>query len=304
MQGIDYAKISITAKLVAHFRQYSDIPFAEDVASFVKAEAAVQAIAAKLKADEKTPEQQKEMVKESNWSAPLLEARYKSIVELIQQTGIKQVLELASGFSLRGLAMASQDAEFNYVETDLADINEEKKKLVTLLRTKHGLSDLGNHHIITANALDRGELEAATAPLKRDQPLAIVNEGLIPYLSTTEQESLADNVHYLLGKFNGGAWITPDFATRDVADAVSEHRKRFREAINSTTERQLHGAAFASEEALNEFIRNHGFSGTSQWQIDVVPTLVSPERLGISDEVVKRLKPQMRIWLLRETSPA
>lgn len=38
MHSIDYSKISITAKLVAHFRKYSDIAFADDVTSFVSSE--------------------------------------------------------------------------------------------------------------------------------------------------------------------------------------------------------------------------------------------------------------------------
>ncbi|MFN8656565.1 MAG: class I SAM-dependent methyltransferase [Candidatus Obscuribacterales bacterium] len=297
MHSIDYSKISITAKLVAHFRKYSDIAFADDVASFVKAEEALREIAEKLDTAAVSSDKRNEMSYESKLTAPLLEARYKSIVQLIHKTGIKQVLELASGFSLRGLAMAD-DVELHYVESDLADINAEKKKLVTLLRAQYGLSDFGNHHIVTANALASSDLEAATASFNPDQPLVIVNEGLIPYLSAEEQAVLADNVRLLLSKFNGGAWITPDFTTRQVADAVSENRQRFRQAINSTTNTQLHGAAFASEDALNKFISSHGFSGDHYYQTELVTNLVSPQRLGLSDAVVEGLKPQMRIWLL------
>jgi len=297
MQGIDYSKISITAKLVAYLRKFSDIPFADDVASYIKAEEAIQEIVSKLQIENQSPEAQKEMAQESKLAAPLLEARYKSIVQLIQETAINQILELASGFSLRGLAMA-QNADIHYVETDLADINEEKRKLIAVLRTRYDLDDRGNHHVITANALDRSALEAAIAPFKTNQPLVIVNEGLIPYLSTEEQADLADNVRYLLSKFAGGAWITPDFTTRQVADNVSETRKRFREAINSTTGRQLHESAFDSEESINEFIRVHGFSGVGSYQSELVRNLVSPERLGLSDAVVEKLNPHMRIWLL------
>ncbi len=57
--------------------------------------------------------------------APILEARYKSIVHLIRSSGTTQVLELASGFSLRGLAM-SENSDLVYVDTDLPGIREEK----------------------------------------------------------------------------------------------------------------------------------------------------------------------------------
>ena len=297
MQDIDYSKISITAKLVAHLRQFSDIPFAQDVAEHIKAEEAIQEIARRLNTENQSPEERKEMEAEGKVSAPLLEARYKSIVEVIHQTGIKQVLELASGFSLRGLAMA-QDTGISYVESDLPDLNTEKTKLISTLREKYQLEDRGNHHVATANALARTELEAAAEPLDRDKPILIVNEGLIPYLSEAEIENLTENVRYLLGKFNGGSWITPDFTTRQTADDVSEHRKRFRDAVSDTTARQLHGAAFASEEAIDEFISDHGFSAVHSYQTDLVKDLVSVGRLGLDSKVVERLKPHMRIWLM------
>jgi O-methyltransferase involved in polyketide biosynthesis len=297
MQSIDYSKISITAKLVAYFRQFSDIPFAQDVSGFVRAEEALQEIASMMESEDDDLIKLKETIDQVKVYAPLLESRYKSIVQVILKTGVKQVLELASGYSLRGLAM-SQDKDIFYVESDLSGVNEEKIKLVVALRAKYDLIDLGNHQIVTANALERSDLVAATAHLKHDQPLIVVNEGLILYLTAEERATLAGNVRYLLGQFAGGAWITPDFTTRQLADEVSEHRKRLRKAILGATERELQGAAFDSEQSISDFIGEHGFTGNSTYQTDEVTNLVSPGRLGLSGQVVERLKPHMRIWLL------
>lgn len=296
MEVIEYSKISITAKFVAYLREYSDIPFAQDVSTYIRAEDALQTIAARLQGENDSLSKQNEMLDESKLIAPLLEARYKSIVQLILKTNIKQVLEVASGFSLRGLAM-TQDPDLSYVESDLVQINNEKHKLIGALRQKYQLKDLGNHRVVAANALDYSDLEAATNSLNRSEPLVVVNEGLIPYLSATEMARLADNVRELLSKFAGGVWITPDFITKTVADDVSENRKRFRNAINDTTERQLHGAAFESDAAIDEFTREHGFSGEVFDQAALV-TLVSPERLGLSSSIVESLRPHMRVWLL------
>jgi len=297
MQSIDYDKISITAKLVAYFRQVSDIPFAQDVSDFVRAEEAMQEIASMMESEGDNLIKLKETVDQVKVYAPLLESRYKSIVQVILKTGIKQVLELASGYSLRGLAM-SQDKDIAYVESDLSGVNEEKGKLIEALRAKYNLIDLGNHRIVTANDLERSDLEAATAHLKRDQPLVVVNEGLILYLTAEERATLAESVRYLLGQFAGGAWITPDFTNKQLADDVSEHRKRLRTAILGVTGRQLQGAAFDSEQSISDFIAEHGFTGNSSYQTDEVATLVSPDRLGLCSQVVERLKPHMRIWLL------
>lgn len=298
MGTMDYSKISITAKLVAYFRKFSDIPFAQDVASYIGAEKAVMEIAGKVQSEDEDASHQKEMTDQGKIFAPLLEARYKSIVQIIQKTGIKQVLELASGFSLRGLAM-SQNADITYVESDLPGINDEKNKLIADLRRRHDLKDFRNHYVVNANALSRSDLEGAAARLKHDQPLVVVNEGLIPYLSAVERAVLADNVRHLLRRFAGGAWITPDFTTKQLAHAdAPEYIKRFRKAIQGATERQLHEEAFDSEESINEFIAEHGFRAVSSYQTDEVANLVSVERLGLKSELVERLKPHMRIWLL------
>jgi O-methyltransferase involved in polyketide biosynthesis len=295
MQAANYSKISITAKLVAYARQFSDIQFAQDVAIYINAEQAVEEIASRLQDDDARKFQDARA--ENSIYAPILEARYKSIVELIKQTGIKQVLELASGFSLRGLSM-SQSPDISYVETDLAELNEEKIPLITALREKYGLRDVGNYHVITANALDRTEVETAAKVLDRSHPLVVVAEGLIPYLSSAEQAILADNVRNLISGFNGGAWITPDFTTKQTESAVTGTFRTFREAINKTTDRNLHEGAFDSEEALDAFINKHGFTSMCSYQTDLVQSLVSVDRLGIDQELLERLKPRMRVWLM------
>jgi hypothetical protein len=92
----DSSLISVTAKLAAYYRQFSDIPFAREVAKRIGAEAAFDQILR-----EHGLEREK-----LNFYAPMFEARYKSITQLILQSGASQVLELASGYSLRGLDLA------------------------------------------------------------------------------------------------------------------------------------------------------------------------------------------------------
>jgi O-methyltransferase involved in polyketide biosynthesis len=296
MVEIDYSKISITAKLVAYFRQFSDIPFASEVAEYVHARDALIEIASKL--DARTDMQNPgELPDEGKFYAPLLEARYKSIVQLIHKTGMDQVLELASGFSLRGLAMSATSG-LTYIESDLQGINDEKNRLVAELVAKHNLDGLDRHHIVTANALHFSEIEAATHLLRKDRPLVVVNEGLLNYLSADERSLVAANVRKLLSNFPGGAWITPDFTTRSLAEDVSETIKRFRRAITGVTERQLYESAFENEEAINNFIRDAGFTQVSYYQADEVPHLSSLEPLGLSPEIVTRMRPRMRVWLL------
>lgn len=76
-------KISITAKLSAYYRQYSDIAFASEVAALIGAESAF----AELARDHGLDRDQLASY------APMFEARYKSVSELIRKSGASQILD-------------------------------------------------------------------------------------------------------------------------------------------------------------------------------------------------------------------
>jgi len=98
---------------------------------------------------------------------------------------MRQVLELASGLSLRGFSMA-QNQDIAYVETALKGLTNEKRILVSTLKQKYSLATNGNFHLTTANALDEHQLESAIQHFHKDQPVAHFNEGLFPYLTASE----------------------------------------------------------------------------------------------------------------------
>lgn len=312
-QKFDFGKISVTAKLVAFFRAFSDIPFASEVAELIGAEEAVRKIVEKSDIDimprprsatdlssetvDEKQYQRRTQMSDGDIYAPLFEARYKSIAELIRQSGARQVLELASGFSLRGLSMTS-DPNLVYVESDLKELNSEKRELVRSIRAKFNLPDLGNHHLADANALSLSDLEGLIDCFSTDEKLIVVTEGLLMYLSVEERALVAENVYSLLKRFGGGAWITPDFTTRSLADNVPDAVKRFRSAILGTTERQLFEAAFEDDTEMERFFSSVGFESKCENQLDVVKKLSCIEALDIDRAILDRLRPRMNVWTL------
>jgi O-methyltransferase involved in polyketide biosynthesis len=239
---VDFDKISLTAKLAAYMRQYSDIPFARDIARHLRAEEAFEKL---LQDNQMSPQ-------DLLWYAPIFEVRYKSIAETLRKSAAKQVLELASGFSLRGL-IATQDPSVTYVESDLEDLTGEKAALVSDLCRQYNLAVPGTLHFAVVNALDRQQLQAAVKGFRRDQPIAVVNEGLLQYLSASELESVARNIRDLLAEF-GGVWITPDFSLKEDARDVSDQQRRFRAIVAAATDRRLYNNAFEDNEQLLAFL--------------------------------------------------
>jgi O-methyltransferase involved in polyketide biosynthesis len=282
---LDYSKIALTAKLTAYLRQFTDISFAKDVAEVINARAAFEDLLwnKHLKADALI------------WYAPILEARYKSITEMIRRSDVHQVLELASGLSLRGLAMTA-DPALHYVETDLAELTAESSGLIEEIFRRHHFATRDNFHRLAANALEGEDLVRATENFAPDQPIAIVHEGLLQYLTSTETEAVAVNIRALLEKF-GGSWITPDFSLKADAANISAEQQQFRQIVASATDHTMYNNAFDNAEHMNDYFGRLGFQIEVFNQLYLAPDLSSASLLRPG--VLEELRPSMRLWVLQ-----
>jgi O-methyltransferase involved in polyketide biosynthesis len=283
----NFAKISLTAKLAAYMRQFSDIPFAPDIASLVRAK----------KAFDRLLHHHALKTGDLDWYAPLFEARHKSIGAMIRRCAPRQILELAAGLSSRGLSMTA-DPHVHYVETDLDEMIAEKRALLGAISRRHRLLPRDNLRVLAANALDRDQLQAAVKSFRADQPLIILHEGLLQYLSSSETEQVAHNIHELLGQF-GGIWITPDFSLKGDSANISDEQRKFRRIIAEATDRTMYDNAFESVEHLREYFRGLGFQIEVFNQLYLAPHLVSVERLGLPPALIDDLRPRLRLWVLK-----
>jgi O-methyltransferase involved in polyketide biosynthesis len=289
----DPANIRVTAKVSAYYRKFSDIAFAAEVAALIGADEAFAEIVRNhaLEHDKLT------------FYAPMFEARYKSISQLIRISGASQILELASGYSLRGLDV-TRDGSLCYVETDLPDVVATKLGLLEEIRTRHGIAPSPSHVVTAADALDVEQLRAATAVLDRSRSLLVLCEGLIGYLTREETGRVADAVRRLIDEFKGGWWIVPDFAFKTEIRSLPPERIRLREAITGVTQRQLDASAFEDADDLASFLGRFGFEAQVRSQIDETPSFSTIAALGLSPVVIDRLRPSLRVWFMTATTAA
>jgi O-methyltransferase involved in polyketide biosynthesis len=287
----DSSLISVTAKIAAYYRQFSDIPFAQEVAKRIDADAAFDRILREhgLQREKLT------------FYAPMFEARYKSITQLILQSGAPQVLELASGYSLRGLDLTRSGA-VRYVETDLPDVIAAKLGLLEEVRQHHAIPRSAQHVVTTADALDFDQVRSIAAVLDPSRPLTVLCEGLIMYLSKEQTEQLATNIRRLLGEFAGGSWITPDFTFKVEAKDLPPERVRLREAITGVTQRQIDASAFEDGHDLAAFLGRVGFNVQVKSQVDETPSFSSVQALGLSPATIERLREVLRVWVMTTVS--
>jgi O-methyltransferase involved in polyketide biosynthesis len=215
---------------------------------------------------------------------------------MINRLHIRQVLEVAGGLTLRGLA-ATADPNVVYVDTDLNDLTREKSDLALDISSCHRLSARGNFHLASANALELNSLVAAVNGIFRDgEPIAVVQEGLLPYLTALEIETVARNIRALLQKF-GGAWITSDFTLKSDATPVTEQQRRFREIVSAATDVKMYNNAFDDAEQLDFYFGRFGFQMEVYNQLDLAPQLSSADL--IPQAQLEEFKPRLRLWVLR-----
>ena len=283
---VQFDKISLTAKLAAYMRQFSDIPFAQEVAQHLRAQEAFDRL---LRDHQMRPE-------DLLWYAPLFEVRYKSIAATIRKLAMRQVLELASGVALRGLTM-TQEPSVTYVESDLQELTDAKVSLVAALCRQYALPIHGNLHLVAANALDYQQLQTAVKPFRHHQPIAVVHEGLLPYLSAREMATVARNIRDLLVEF-GGVWITPDFSLKEEARHASDQQRRFRALVAAATERNLYDNAFDNNEQLLTFFDSLELHPQVLNQVEETPNIVSLDALKLPHQILDQAKSRLRLWML------
>ncbi len=119
--------------------------------------------------------------------ADVLTPRHLYMDEWLRKNGVRQVVEIAAGYSPRGLMFAQEG--LRYVEVDRPAVIAEKQRRCGALTTQL--------HFVSADALDDDLAPRVLAHCTRDLGTAIVSEGLSPYFSRGDYLSLLANLRRL-----------------------------------------------------------------------------------------------------------
>jgi O-methyltransferase involved in polyketide biosynthesis len=283
MLNESYDQIIPTAWPVAYGRTFSDIPFSQEIFDEL----------VKIKGDKKNLF---DTNKVRLSLAPQFEARHKLIDKLIIKSGVKQILEIASGVSARGLIL-TEDKDVNFVELDLPAMMAEKKSIIAKLIEKGKVKNRPNLHLEEGNALNQSDFDKATRHFKKE-PVAVINEGLLRYLNFNEKGIVAENVRKLLERF-GGLWITPDISMKRIIGKEDEKAERRIKKISELTGRDISKNLFDSPDQAQKFFENLGFSVERHNLTEITDKLISPQRLNLSKEEVNDVLEPVVVFVMR-----
>ena len=256
--------ISPTAQLVAYARQFSALPFTTELAQFLNVPKVLRQFAI---------EHQEEIL----LLAVLFEARYKAVDWAIAQFESQQIVELASGLLPRGMVM-SQNPDLTFVESDLPATIYLKQQLVAQI-----IGEPFNLHFEAIDATSHpSQLPVGADYLRGSEPIILLCEGLLQYLTISEKRRLLANIREMLQRY-GGVWITPDLATKQSQLQIEEHSagsRRLHQTIINTTGRSLIDNGFNDRAEIKQFVSEQGFWIEECSLLDRVEWLTCLDLLG------------------------
>jgi len=248
-----FESIIPTALYTAYPLIFTDIPFAKEMYNLLN--------------EKGFPQELKKVI-----LAPSLEARYKLIDKLCDACGSLQILELASGFTTRGLTRCLDNKNITYVELDLPSVIKNKQKMIkTYSRIPKNL------HFVKGNALNKQDLNKCLKYFDITKPITVLNQGLMRYLNFDEKELLAKNIFDII-KQNNGFWITCDITPAN-SNSLNIHTN---EILNSFTDRNKFSWRYKNREHVEEVFDKIGLQIKWHDCIEVIDNLTCSKNLNIS----------------------
>ena len=138
------------------------------------------------------------------------EMRYSCINSVVMERGFKNIMDIACGYSPRGLKMSEEG--INYIGCDLPIVVEELRRCDETFKEHSGRLE----HI-AIDATNTASVQKAASSL--DGPIAIITEGLLTYFTESELRAFLKNIKEVLLQ-HGGCYISCDFGKRDYMKAA------------------------------------------------------------------------------------
>lgn len=212
-----------------------------------------------------------------------IEARYKLIDKFLKESNITQILELASGFTPRGLNWCLSNKNITYVEVDLPQVIEKKKKLL------ENIIDLPkNLHFVGGNALLMSDLQKSLNHFDLSKPIAVINQGLMRYLDFDEKKTLAKNIFSVIEQ-NNGLWITCDLTPAKFIQTQNKNiDTNYNNNLSQVTNRNNASWRFKDKQHAEEFLKEIGLCIDWHEFTESLQLLSSPEKFNLSLEETKK----------------
>lgn len=177
----------------------------------------------------------------------------REIDDVISQYKPKQIIELACGYSPRGLIMTQKDKELVYFEIDFSSVAKNKSNLFKTIQKREKIRLSKNHYIFPFDVL-KDDFSSLIKKVNINKKTLIVAEALVSYLDDQEHRHLVINVSKFLDNFNQGAYLSHE--------TISQRKGLFGKILfayrNMISKTRSH-KHFNSSKEITQFFKSEGF---------------------------------------------
>jgi O-methyltransferase involved in polyketide biosynthesis len=186
-------------------------------------------------------------------------------------------VELASGLSPRGIVWAEENPKYTFIEVDLPDEVDLKWKIIEkLIKAKAINAPHHNFGTIKGSVTEEKVFKKLTFSFNSGEPVGVICEGLLRYLSFADKATLASHIHKLLQKF-GGMWVTPDIEILTDSEQIRLRRQSVgMRGVN------VEENIFTDIPSAKKFFEDLGFAVAMDPLVQITPELASIDRCGLT----------------------
>jgi len=138
----------------------------------------------------------------------------EDINQLISAYKPQQIIELACGYSPRGLLMTQKNPKLVYIETDFVSVIERKKKIFKEVEAAEKIQLSKNHHLIGIDVIGSNLYSSLKTLINKNKRTLVVAETLNSYLNPAEFDFSIQNILALLKRTNNGAYLSHEGKSR------------------------------------------------------------------------------------------
>lgn len=165
----------------------------------------------------------------------------------------EQIVELACGYSPRGLMFTQKNRKLFYIETDFPSTIKNKVKSIKEMEIKERIKLGKNHHFVNFDVL-RDSFNKLK--LNKNKKTLIIAEALVSYLDDKEHNYLMDKISGYLSGFKHGAYLSHESGFGMLNGFLGKLLLVYRNFISKTKSNRHFGGA----EDIELFFKGKGFN--------------------------------------------
>lgn len=168
----------------------------------------------------------------------------------------QQIVELACGYSVRGLKLTRSNKKLVYIETDFQRVIEKKKNILNKISKEKRIDLSRNYHLIEIDAIKDDLRENIIKYIDKRKKTLIIAETLTSYLNSEEHKFLIENINKLLNGFDNAAYLSHEGRNKMLSGFFGKLLLTYRNIISKTRSHKH----FNNIKDLKNFFTKYGFN--------------------------------------------